>query len=135
MDREIVAQRLRKSRKKSGLNQHQAAEKLGTSQSAVVSYETGKRLPPIDILVAMSELYSVSCEYLLGTKNVRLGAWTTLGKSIVELLLSGKVQRIETADENLNKVVKNIMTICNLTQLTRSCKIELLEAYIQNLRE
>lgn len=83
----------------------------------------------------MSELYGVSCEYLLGTKSARIGAWTILGKSIAELLLSGKVQRIETADENLNRVVKNIMTICNLTQLTRACKIELLEAYIQNLRE
>lgn len=135
MDREIVAQRLRESRKKSGLNQRQAAEKLCVSLSAVASYETGRRLPPIDILVAMSELYGVSCEYLLGTKSARIGAWTILGKSIAELLLSGKVQRIETADENLNRVVKNIMTICNLTQLTRACKIELLEAYIQNLRE
>lgn len=135
MDRGVVAQRLCDSRKKIGLNQRQAAEKLCISLSAVVGYENGRRLPPIDILVAMSELYGVSCEYLLGTNGARLEAWTTLGKSIVELLLSGKVQRIETADENLNRVVKNIMTICNLTQLTRSCKIELLEAYIQNLRE
>lgn len=135
MDREIVAQRLRESRKKIGLKQSQAAEKLCVSLSAVVSYETGRRLPPIDILVAMSELYGVSCEYLLGQKSVRLGKRADFAKSIAALLLSGKIRHIETDDENLSKTVKNISAICNLTQLPREYKIELIEAYIQTLRE
>lgn len=85
--------------------------------------------------MAMSELYGVSCEYLLGQKSVRLGKLADFAKSIAALLLSGKVRHIETDDENLSKTVKNISAICNLTQLPREYKIELIEAYIQTLRE
>lgn len=130
-----MAQRLRKSREKSGLNQRQAAQKLGISPAPLSAYELGKKLPSIETLMAMAELYGVSYEHLLGQNSARLGEQTNLVKSIAELLLSGKVQRIETDDENLSKTVKNISSICNVTQLSRADKIEILEAYIQNLRE
>lgn len=130
-----MAQRLRESREKSGLNQRQAAEKLGISPAPLSAYELGKKLPSIETLMAMAELYGVSFEYLLGQKSARLGEQINLGKNIAELLLSGKVQCIETDDENLSKTVKNISAICNATQLSRTDKIEILEAYIQNLRE
>lgn len=83
----------------------------------------------------MAEIYDESYEYLLGKKSVRLGEQTNLGKNIAELLLSGKVQCIETDDENLSKTVKNISAICNSAQLSRESKIEIIEAYIQNSRE
>lgn len=108
---------------------------MGTSKSAVYTYESGRRLPPIETLMEMAELYGVSCAYLLGQESVRLGEQANLAKNIAELLLSGRVRCIEMDDENLSKTVKNISAICNATQLSRTDKIEILEAYIQNLRE
>lgn len=134
MNRETLAKNLVELRKKSGLNQRQAAEKLGISPAPLSAYELGKKLPPLEVFAAMAELYGVSCDYLLG-KNERLDEQTNLRKSIAELLLSGKVQRIETSDENLNKVVKNISGICNSTQFSHADKVEVIETYIHNLRE
>lgn len=135
MDKRILAQRLVELRKKSGLNQRQAAEKLGISPAPLSAYELGKKLPPLETLASIAEQYGVSCAYLLGQESVRLGEQANLAKSIAELLLSGRVRRIETADENLNKVIKNISAICNSAQLSHEDKIEFIEAYIQNLRE
>jgi transcriptional regulator with XRE-family HTH domain len=135
MNREIVAQRLRESRKEIGLTIGQMSEKLGISPAALTAYELGKKLPSLETFVIMAEIYDESYEYLLGKKSVRLGEQTNLGKNIAELLLSGKVQCIETDDENLSKKVKNISAICNSAQLSRESKIEIIEAYIQNSRE
>lgn len=130
MNREILAKNLVELRKKSGLNQRQAAEKLGISPAPLSAYELGKKLPPLETLAAMAEMYGVSCDYLLG-KNEGLA---NLGKNIAELLLSGKIQHIETTDESLKKAIKNITAICNSTLLTRQEKIDVLDPYIQSLR-
>lgn len=131
MNREMLAKNLVELRKKSGLNQRQAAEKLGISPAPLSAYELGKKLPPLETLVTMAELYGVSCDYLIG-KNEELA---NLGKNIAECLLSGKIQHIETTDESLKKAIKNIMAICNSTLLTRQEKIDVLNPYIQSLRE
>lgn len=47
-----------------------AANKLGVSQPTVSSWESGRKSPPIDQVIAMSKLYGVSTDFLLGlTEN------------------------------------------------------------------
>jgi len=43
-----------------------AAEKLGVSQPTVSSWESGRKSPPIEQIIAMSKLYGVSSDFLLG---------------------------------------------------------------------
>lgn len=45
------------------------AEKLNISQRAYSHYENGTRQLPIETLVALSKLYNVSADYLLGLSN------------------------------------------------------------------
>ena len=47
------------------------AEKLNVSQRAYSHYENGTRQIPIDILVKLSKLYSVSTDYILGISDKR----------------------------------------------------------------
>jgi len=49
-----------------GLTQLEVSEILHISNSSVSAYETGARVPNIDILVALSALYNVTTDYLLG---------------------------------------------------------------------
>lgn len=56
-------------RKKLGLSQEELASKLKISQKSISKYECGTRRPSYEILLAMSSLFGVSTDYLLGRED------------------------------------------------------------------
>jgi transcriptional regulator with XRE-family HTH domain len=62
-------QRIRDLREDNDLNQTEVAKKLNVSQSTYSRYENGQLDIPSGILIALSKLYNVSVDYLLGLKN------------------------------------------------------------------
>lgn len=65
----IIADRLKEARKRSGLSQRQAAEKLNISQSSVSLHEKEERNLFAETLDSYANLYGVSVEWLLGKTN------------------------------------------------------------------
>lgn len=59
-------QRLMEARKKSGLSQTQAAEKLMITQQQLSRYEKGSNELPIRYLIQLCKLYDVSADWILG---------------------------------------------------------------------
>ena len=51
-------------RRLSGLNQTAFARAFETSQSRISEYETGKRLPPTELLIRLADEYQVSFDWL-----------------------------------------------------------------------
>lgn len=47
-----------------GLSQKEFADILHTTQSRISDYETGKRLPPAELLISLAEEYQVSYDWL-----------------------------------------------------------------------
>ena len=58
--------RLRDLREDSDLTQNQIADYLCIRQNTYSQYETGHRQVPIDVLIALAEIYKTSTDYLLG---------------------------------------------------------------------
>lgn len=56
---------IKAARKNSGLTQEQAAEALDVSRQTLSNWENGKTYPDIISVITMSDLYSVSLDYLL----------------------------------------------------------------------
>ena len=56
---------LKNIRKKRNLNQQKVALDLNISREALSYYENGKREPSLELLVAMSEYFNVSINYLI----------------------------------------------------------------------
>lgn len=52
-------------RKKSGLSQEQLAEALNVSRQAISKWESGSAMPESDKLLALSNYFGVSLDYLL----------------------------------------------------------------------
>ena len=65
MDQIKIGSFLQSLRKENGLTQEQLAERLGVSRRTVSRWETGTNLPDLDILVELSDLYTVSLRELL----------------------------------------------------------------------
>ena len=58
--------RIRNLREDMDMNQTQIAKMLGMSQTGYSKYETGENDIPTDILIKLSQFYSVSVDYILG---------------------------------------------------------------------
>mgnify|MGYP003320295424 CR=1 FL=1 len=68
-------------RRKKGWSQAELANRLHINPSTIGMYEQGRREPPIDILVAMSNEFDVSIDYLItGTYRISAGTETNLVK-------------------------------------------------------
>lgn len=61
--------RLRECRTKSGKTQKQVADEIGVTKSTVSLWENGETLPDAKDIVALAEIYNVSCDFLLCRTN------------------------------------------------------------------
>ncbi len=61
--------RIRDLREDRDMKQREVAEYLHCSQQVYSNYELGQRDIPTEVLIRLSELYSVSVDYLLGLTN------------------------------------------------------------------
>lgn len=60
-----IGDKIKATRKKSGLSQAEFANLCGISQSALAFWETGKRKPKYEQLVKISKIFDVSIDYLI----------------------------------------------------------------------
>ncbi len=62
--------RLREQREELGIKQKDMAKKLNLPANTYNGYETGKRTPPLDVIVEISEILGVTTDYLLGKTDI-----------------------------------------------------------------
>ena len=65
-----IGQRIAQERKKLGLSQEALGEKMGVSRQAISKWESDGAVPEIDKLIALSKLFGVSVDWLLGMEKV-----------------------------------------------------------------
>lgn len=61
--------RLRELREECGYSQQRLAELLNIKQNTYSQYENGVRELPLEYLIALSKLYEVSTDYILGLRD------------------------------------------------------------------
>ena len=69
IDKAVVGTRLQALRKKKKISQQSLADHVGVNQTAISQWDRGVTLPSTDMLHALSELYGVSVDYLLGISD------------------------------------------------------------------
>ena len=60
------SEKLLELRRREGLSQEQLADRLGVTRQSVSKWESGAAVPELSKLVALSDLFSVSVDYLVG---------------------------------------------------------------------
>ena len=60
---------LKEIRIEKGLTQEEVAEQIGLTRQAISGYESGRRLPGVDILMKLAEIYDVSIDAILYGKK------------------------------------------------------------------
>ena len=57
------------------LTQIQCAKIAYISKNSYIRYETGERVPPIDVIAAFAKYYNVSMDYIVGLTNDKRKYW------------------------------------------------------------
>ena len=63
--------RIRDLREDNDLTQQQVANYLNIRQNTYSQYETGSRQIPLEIIIALANLYKTSTDYLLGITDIK----------------------------------------------------------------
>lgn len=111
----MFAERLKTTRKQNGYTQVSLAEKLKVSKGTVAMWETGKRTPDFETLIALSELFDVSTDYLLGKSDDNSSIKLTdedieqLGRWEVESIFSETFKMYLSLDSFGKSTVENLI--------------------------
>lgn len=63
--------RIKELRKSKRMTQIRLSIELSVSQETISAYENGKHYPSVENLLKMSEIFNVSCDYILGLSNTK----------------------------------------------------------------
>ena len=67
----MLGERIKELRTASGMNQIVLARKVGVTKQCVSNWENGYIQPSIDTLIRLTEIFSVSTDYILGITDKR----------------------------------------------------------------
>lgn len=60
---------MKRKREERGLTQADLAQRIGTTQQNINSYETGYKVPPLRVVVAAADLFRCSTDEMIGRKT------------------------------------------------------------------
>lgn len=78
------AEKLKTIRKQAGMSQEKLAEKLGVSRQAVTKWESDTGIPDLENIMAISALFDISIDELLGREKAEKKQMDYLYESITE---------------------------------------------------
>lgn len=82
------SEKVRDLRTRNGLSQEELSEKLDVSRQTVSKWEAGSSFPEIEKLIALSDLFKVSIDYLLKDKQVNINVSEDLDRMVIQFLNS-----------------------------------------------
>lgn len=70
MNTKVIGQFLRELRKEKSMTQEELGERVGVTNKTISKWENGNYMPPIDILMLLSDIYGVSINEIIAGKRL-----------------------------------------------------------------
>ena len=107
-----LADKIQKLRKENGLSQESFAEKLGVSRQSVSKWESGGALPDTEKIIAMSELFGVSTDFLLKNDDEKNEEPFVSDDDIIAEEESEKEENKKSKKKLIPKIIAAILALC-----------------------
>lgn len=112
-DKNVINNRLISLRKQNQYTQKDIASYLNVGFRTVSNYEHGQNQYPIEVLVALSKLYHVSLDYIVGEEHSVMDQQVFLLQQNHELRQRNK--KLEKENERLTKAVRSALSsLCKI---------------------
>ena len=105
---------LRMLRERYGISQEELGRRVGRAGSVISNYENNLKLPSLDVLITMSEIYNVSLDYLVGFNKedqVLLTNMTEEQRDLVHRLIKELKQSTRPVDGGLSAEQQVILNL------------------------
>ena len=105
---------LRMLRERYGISQEELGRRVGRAGSVISNYENNLKLPSLDVLITMSEIYNVSLDYLVGFNKedqVLLTNMTEEQRDLVHRLIKELKQRTRPVGGGLSAEQQVILNL------------------------
>lgn len=89
----LLGEKLKKLRKARGVSQEQLANQLNVSRQAISKWELGESTPDTDNLVALSDYYGASIDYLLRDQEVPEVSEKVMVREVQPVISSGCLKK------------------------------------------
>lgn len=120
----MVGEKIRKLRESQGYTQSSLGDILNLSPSTIGMYEQGRRLPDIETLVRMCQIFNVSSDYILEmTDNPKPYKRSTSNENIY--------QRLKSLIED----VRDVSTVAEMVKIRKSRLEDILSGKAPNINE
>ena len=84
----MISKRIKELREQAGYSQSQLAKKLDVTRSSVNAWEMGLSMPTTQYVIAMTKLFHVPADYLLGTDSDMTISLRGYSEKEISLILS-----------------------------------------------
>jgi transcriptional regulator with XRE-family HTH domain len=98
------SERLKTLRENHNMSQRKLSEVLGMGSTVVYFYESGKKLPSIEVLLKLSQYFNVSADYLLGLTDDPFGGIPESFKEKIK-----KCDFLENENKELKRKIKTVV--------------------------
>lgn len=99
MDSIVIGNFLAELRKANNMTQEQLGDKLGVTNKTISRWETGKYMPPVDILKDLSELYGISINEILCGRRLEEAEYKTSAEGNISTVLLKKDEQIKRQEK------------------------------------
>lgn len=105
-----IHENIKQLRKSNGWTQAELAERLGTSQKVITSYETGVKTPPVGRLPDLAAVFGVTIEEIIGKQQV------TIREAIPHTHKNSRIAKLQDLYEKLKPdeqrvILKQVKTL------------------------
>jgi transcriptional regulator with XRE-family HTH domain len=111
---QTIGQRLKQARETVGYTPEEASQKLGITTDELFLFESGRKGPPISLLIKLAKLYGVFVSYFYGIDKVEGTAFT---------LLLDKAKELSLPPEAISQVHRFIFLCGEIVQLRQKLSI------------
>lgn len=105
---------LRMLRERYGISQEELGRRVGRAGSVISNYENNLKLPSLDVLITMAEIYNVSLDYLVGfnkADQVLLTNMTEEQRDLIHRLIKELKQSTRPVDGGLSAEQQVILNL------------------------
>lgn len=117
----MISARLKSLRQERGITKKQLSDEVGLKYSTYANYESGLREPNSEALIALSEYYGVTIDYIMGRSDIKNPAAKSMHKEFdpeaVRFAAFG-----ELSDENMDIILKMAKVLHDQQQMVKQAE-------------